>query len=224
MDPTASALPMTSTDLNSAAERPAVRRRGRPRADDTRIAILKAAYELLEIGGISSFTIEGVAARAGSAKTTIYRWWPSRESLAVAAFLTVALPRISFPNTGCASNDIKAQMQKVARVYRGKIGRVVRDLVAAGISNSEAAEAFVNGYVGQRREAVREVLRRGIASGEFVEDLDIESAIDALYGPMFYRLLVGHGPIDKSFIESTADIVLAGFANRPTPARKTVAR
>ncbi len=68
------------------------------------------------------------------------------------------------------------------------------------------------------------MLRRGIANGEFVEDLDIESAIDALYGPMFYRLLVGHGPIDKSFIESTADIVLAGFANRPTPARKTAAR
>ncbi len=206
---------MSAADLNNIESKPEVRRRGRPRADDTRIAILKAAYELLDEGGISSFTIEGVAARAGSAKSTIYRWWPSRQSLAVAAFLTVALPKISFPDSGCAANDIKAQMHKVARVYRGKIGRVVRDLVAAGISESGAAEAFVDGYVWQRREAVREVLKRGIQSGEFDENLDIESAIDVLYGPMFYRLLVGHGAIDKKFIDSTADIVLAGLAKRP---------
>src|SRR5690606_32296182 len=142
---------MPSPGLDS---KPPVRRRGRPRADDTRIAILKAAYELLEQGGISSFTIEGVAARSGSAKTTIYRWWSGRESLAVAAFLAVALPKIAFPDTGCAVDDIKAQMQRVSRVYRGKTGRVVRDLVAAGISNAAAAEAFVDGYVWQRREAV----------------------------------------------------------------------
>src|SRR5690606_30791687 len=141
---------MSAPDLKPGDKAPTERRRGRPRGEEARVAILKAAYQMLEEDGMPSFTSEGVAARAGSAKTTIYRWWPSRESLAVAAFLTVALPRISFPNTGCASNDIKAQMQKVARVYRGKIGRVVRDLVAAGISNSEAAEAFVNGYVGQR--------------------------------------------------------------------------
>lgn len=205
------------TDSNNIVASPASRRRGRPRVDDTRIAILKAAYELLELGGISSFTIEGVAARSGSAKTTIYRWWSSRESLAVAAFLAVALPKISFPDSGCVVADIKAQMHKVARVYRGKTGRVVRDLVAAGISNAAAAEAFVEGYVEQRREAVRVVLRRGIASGEFDENLDIESAIDALYGPMFYRLLVGHGPIDKRFIDSTAGIVLAGFSKRASP-------
>lgn len=206
------------TNLNNMTSGAVARKRGRPRADDSRIAILKAAYELIELGGISSFTIEGVAARSGSAKTTIYRWWSSRESLAVAAFLTVALPKISFPDSGCVVADIKTQMHKVARVYRGKTGRVVRDLIAAGISNAAAAEAFVEGYVEQRREAVRVVLRRGIASGEFDENLDIESAIDALYGPMFYRLLVGHGPIDKRFIDSTAGIVLAGCAKRTSPA------
>ena len=205
---------MPLADLNHVDAKPEVRKRGRPRADDTRIAILKAAYALMVEGGISSFTIEGVAARSGSAKTTIYRWWPSRESLAVAAFMTGALPKISFPNSGCAANDIKAQMHKVARVYRGKTGRVVRDLVAAGISNSAAAKAFIDGYVSQRREAVREVLRRGMESGEFDEGLDIESAIDVLYGPMFYRLLVGHGPIDQKFIDSTAGIVLSGFAKK----------
>lgn len=208
-------------DLKNNSSEPSVRKRGRPRANGARIAILKAAYDLLEEGGISSFTIEGVAARSGSAKSTIYRWWPSRESLAVAAFLAVALPRIAFRNTGCAADDIKTQMQRVARVYRGSTGRVVRDLIAAGISNAAAAEAFVNGYVQQRREAVREVLLRGIASGEFDENLDVESAIDMLYGPMFYRLLVGHGSIDPQFIANTADVVLAGFSKRERSVAKS---
>ena len=211
---------MPLDDLNNADSKPQVRKRGRPRANDTRDAILNAAYELLEQGGISSFTIEGVAARSGSAKSTIYRWWPSRESLAVAAFLAGALPRISFPDTGCAVDDIKTQMQRVARVYRGNTGRVVRDLVSAGIGNAAAAEAFVEGYVRQRRDAVRDVLLRGIRSGEFDESLDVESAIDMLYGPMFYRLLVGHGPIDQKFIASTADVVLAGFASKRSCAKE----
>lgn len=203
---------MSASDSIKSDSKPRVRKRGRPRAEETRIAILKAAYELLEEGGLSSFTIESVAARAGSAKTTIYRWWPSRESLAVAAFLAVALPEISFPDSGCTADDIKTQMQKVARVYRGKTGRVVRDLVAAGNSDPRAAAAFVEGYVLQRRTAVREVLMRGIRNGEFDANLDVESAIDALYGAMFYRLLVGHGPIDEKFMASTAEMVLAGFA------------
>lgn len=210
---------MCTTDQKTAEAPSKVRKRGRPRAKDTSIAILEAAYELLEEGG--TFTIESVAARAGSAKTTIYRWWSSRESLAVAAFLAVALPKISFPDSGCAVADIKAQMQKVARVYRGKTGRVVRDLIAAGINNPEAAKAFVSGYVEHRREAVRDVLKRGICNGEFNEDLDIETAIDALYGGMFYRLLVGHGSIDEAFIDSTADLVLAGFSNRAPKAKET---
>ena len=201
---------MSATDSKRVTAAPVARRRGRPRGEETRLAILKAAYEMLEERGMPSFTIEGVAARAGSAKTTIYRWWPSRESLAVAAFLAAALPRITFPDTGSAAADIKTQMHKVAKAYRGKTGRVVRDLIAAGNSDAAAAAAFVQGYVMERRSAVREVLLRGIESGEFADDLDVESVIDALYGPLFYRLLVGHGPIDEAFIDSIADITLAG--------------
>jgi len=176
------------------------------------MAILKAAYEMLEEHGMSSFTIEGVAARAGSAKTTIYRWWPSRESLAVAAFLEAALPQVAFPRSDSPITDIKTQMHRVAKVYRGKTGRVVRDLIAAGYCDPNAAHAFIEGYVKQRRAAVREVLERGIDSGEFPKDLNVEAAIDTLYGPIFYRLLVCHAPLDDAFIDSIADIALAGCA------------
>ncbi|WP_199189663.1 TetR/AcrR family transcriptional regulator [Trinickia symbiotica] len=179
------------------------------------MAILEAAYAVLEEGGLVGFTIEGVAARAGAAKTTIYRWWPSRESLAVAAFLSVALPRISFSTTGSAANAIRSQMRRLVAVYSGKTGRVVRDLVAAGNSDPTAAAAFVESYVRQRRQAVREVLQRGIDAGEFRAEIDMEAAIDALYGPVFYRLLVGHGPLEKAWTMSVADLVLDGLTPDP---------
>ena len=172
---------------------------------------------MLEEGGFAEFSIEGVAARAGSAKTTIYRWWPSRQSLAVAAFLATALPKISFPATDSAADDIRTQMRRLINVYRGKTGRVVRDLILAGHSDAAASMAFIEGYVRTRRQTVREVLQRGIDAGEFRANLDLEAAIDALYGPVFYRLLVGHGPLDKTWTSHVADIVLAGL--RPDHAR-----
>jgi AcrR family transcriptional regulator len=189
---------------------PPRRPRGRPHGDEARTAILEAAYALLADGGLAGFTIEGVAARSGAAKTTIYRWWPSREALAVGAFLAATGPRIAFPRTGSATNDIRAQMRRLASVYRGKTGRVVRDLIAAGHGDPSAAAAFVEGYVRPRREAVREVLLRGIAAGEFRIGLDLEATIDALYGPVFYRLLVGHGPLSQAWTERVAEIVLDG--------------
>ncbi|KAI3593391.1 Transcriptional regulator, AcrR family (plasmid) [Cupriavidus sp. U2] len=197
-------------DTNRTESTVSVRKPCRPRGDAARVAILEAAYAQMEEFGLAGFTIEGVAARAGAAKTTIYRWWPSRESLAVAAFLAAALPKINFTSTGSASDAIQTQIRKLVAVYEGKTGRVVRDLIAAGNSDPAAATAFVEGYVRPRRIAAREVLQRGIDSGEFKPDLDMEAAIDALYGPVFYRLLVGHGPLDVTWITNVASLVLAG--------------
>lgn len=201
-------MPMIESKTSDSAV--SARKPGRPRGDQARVAILEAAYAQLEESGLAGFTIEGVAARAGAAKTTIYRWWPSRESLAVAAFLAAALPRIAFSRTGSASEAIQTQICRLVTVYQGKTGRVVRDLITAGNSDPNAATAFVEGYVRPRRVAVREILQRGIDAGEFRADLDIEAAIDALYGPVFYRLLVGHGPLDTTWVTNVAALVLAG--------------
>jgi AcrR family transcriptional regulator len=189
---------------------PPRRPRGRPRGDEARIAILEAAYALLEERGLGGFTIEGVAARSGAAKTTIYRWWPSREALAVAAFLAATGPRLAFPKTGSAANDMRVQMRRLASVYRGKTGRLVRNLIAAGQGDPAAAAAFVEGYIKPRREVVRKVLLRGIEAGEFHAGLDLEAVIDALYGPVFFRLFISHGPLDQAWMERVAEIVLEG--------------
>ena len=72
---------------------------GRPRCTVTRKAVLRAAYDLLAEGGLGRFTIESVAARSGVARTTIYRWWPSKGALAMEGFLEATAQDVNVPPT-----------------------------------------------------------------------------------------------------------------------------
>jgi AcrR family transcriptional regulator len=183
---------------------------GRPRSDVTRRAILNAAFELLADRGVSGFTIEGVAARSGVARTTIYRWWSSKGALAMEGFLETTAPQIAFPHTASAIADIKAQLRLVAKALRGRMGRIVCGIIAEGQSDPDTIEAFVEGYIRPRREEARTILRRGIDAGELRPDLDIDVALDALYPPLYLRLLLRHGPLDDAWVDRLSDLVLSG--------------
>ena len=189
---------------------------GRPRSDATRCAILKAAYELLEEGGMAAFTIEGVAERSGSAKTTIYRWWPSRGVLAAEAVLGRLQSNDPEPAaTGSAIEDLKRVMQSTADLLSGPTGCVVAGLIAESQSCPGTADAIMSPVIMRRREKGRELFARGIASGELKPDTDIETALDALFGPFFSRLMFGRVPYEKDFVERLASTVLEGIALRP---------
>src|ERR1700761_3148849 len=97
---------------------------GRPRSDTSRQAILRAAYELLAESGIASFTIEGVASRSGSAKTTIYRWWPSRGMLATDALMCKMSREVPIPHTESAVADLISMMRSLAQLLASETGRV----------------------------------------------------------------------------------------------------
>jgi AcrR family transcriptional regulator len=191
----------------SQAEVITTRPRGRPRGDEVRVAILRAANALLEEKGYAGFTIEGVAARCGAARTSIYRWWPSRGALAMAGFLAETAPKISYPQTDSAIADIREQMKRVARVYGGKVGRTIAAIVAEGQGDPETLRAFIHGYVKPRRADAKRVLQRGVDSGELRPDLDLEVVLDALYGPITYRMLVPHSPLTPAWAAALADHV-----------------
>src|SRR5215813_10239635 len=103
---------------------------GRPRDDAARRAILQATADLLEEVGFDKVSIEGIAGRAGVAKTTIYRWWHNKGVLALEAFLTAVSPKIAFLETAAPLDDLRAQVHKVGKLYRGKTGRVLCELIA----------------------------------------------------------------------------------------------
>lgn len=163
---------------------------GRPRSEDARRAILDATIALLNSESLNSISAEGIAQRAGVGKATLYRWWPSKSAVIMEAFLEMMAPRIAFPTTASAFADLRTQLCRVVDAYQGDAGRLFRALVAESQSNLELASALWEKYFSIRRDHARQVLLRGIRNGELHHDLDVETAIDLLYGPILYWMLI----------------------------------
>jgi AcrR family transcriptional regulator len=195
----------------AADKHPGPRPSGRPRSERARRAILKAANELLESEGFVAVTMEAIAERAGVSKATVYRWWPNRAAVVMDGFLSTVSSEVPFPHTGHAREDMRIHMRRLTEAFDGKIGRTVAALIAEGQANPELAEALRSRWLSVRRAEAREILKLGIDRGELREDLDLEVAVDVLYGPIYYRMLVGHAPLDDDFADALANHVFAGL-------------
>ncbi len=184
---------------------------GRPRSERARRAILLAANELLEGEGFAAVTVEAIAERARVSKATVYRWWPNKAAVVMDGFLSTVSSEVPFPHTGRAREDIRVHMQRLTEAFGGKMGRTVAALIAEGQADAELAEALRSRWLTVRRAEAREILELGIERGELREGLDPEVAVDVLYGPIYYRLLVDHAPLDEAFADALADHVFAGL-------------
>ncbi len=162
-----------------------------------------------ESAGLARFTIEGVAARSGVARTTIYRWWPSKGALAMEGFLDTTAPDLAVPSSASVVADMQALLRLVGRLLRGKAGLIIRGIIAEGQSDPETIHAFMAGFVTPRRAEVRSILARGVASGELRADLDFEMVLASLFGPLHLRLLLNEH-VDDAWIDRLSNFVLAG--------------
>jgi AcrR family transcriptional regulator len=189
--------------------------RGRRRSERSHKAIIRATQELLVERGYRELTIEGVAARAGVGKQTIYRWWPSRAALVLEAYL--AGSESIAPPADCESTreDVRSLLVWLANVLAQPIGgRVVAGLIADLQHDPDLAEGFRRDVVPARRRAMLAALEHGRERGEIRADADLGVAVDALHGAVFYRLLLSGAPLDEEFAERVADQVLDGLADR----------
>jgi len=204
------------------------RPRGRPRSQEARAAIVRAARELLDEVGLTGLTIEAVAARSGISKPTIYRSWANAQALAMTAFLETTTAEVAFRRSGTAIGDLRAHLRKVAETFATRTGRNVAAMMAAAQGETELAKAFRNHFILESREEGRRLLMRGMAGGELRADVDVDVALDLLYAPLYFRLLVGHGALDSGFIDSHFQHALSGLATPGTApasrARKTKRR
>ena len=199
---------MGETDLRAES-----RERGRPRSDSSHRAIVAAAQELLVEQGYRELTIQGVAARAGVGKQTIYRWWPSRAALVLEAYLAGSDAIHPPPSSDSVEEDVRALLNWLVAVLAQPIGgHVVAGLVADMQHDPDLAERFHGDVVPTRRRAMAEALERGRRRGEIRDDADVELAVDALHGAVFYRLLLSGAPLDATFTSDLAREVLLGLA------------
>ena len=188
-------------------------RSGRPRSEVARVAILDAAFTVVRERGYEAASIEEVAARAGVAKTTVYRHWTTKEALVVEA-LARFLRALPVPDTGRTRDDLHALMTSAVRMYAEPSTAPLLAALVSAMSRSPAiAEAVRNGFVGARRAALRMVLQRAVRRGELRRGADVTLALDLLGGVPLYRALVIGGRVTPVAMRRLVDVVLRGLAS-----------
>jgi AcrR family transcriptional regulator len=180
---------------------------GRRRSDRSHKAILSAALDLLHEGGYRSVTIEGIAARAGVGKQTIYRWWPSKAAVVLEALLEDSSVSITEPNTGSLRADLKIYLTAAYTSMQGRLGPMLRGLAAEALLDPEFKAEFLRAYEQPWRDIVASILRKAAARGELPADFDEEIVVDMLFGFKWLRLLFGHAPLDAQAAARVAALV-----------------
>jgi AcrR family transcriptional regulator len=195
--------------------------RGRPRSEKAHKAILEAAAALLLARGLSAVSMDAVAERAGVSKATIYRWWPSKEALALDALYTDwAAVQPELRDSGSLRGDLIALLRPWARLAAEQpYARVVAALLSEVQNNPDFAAEYRRRVVEPRRVLAKDVFLRAIARGEIDSGLDIEVALDVIYGPLYHRLLQGHAKLTDRFVQEVVDYTLNGIQHRNPQSR-----
>jgi AcrR family transcriptional regulator len=191
-----------------------VKPRGRPRSPQVRDAILSAARALLQESGVAGLTMEAVAERAGVGKPTVYRWWPNRHAVAMAALMDAATARPARTRTRSPLRALREQLLAVSDTLASRQGRSVTAMIASADPDTEIAKAFRHHFVLERRNEGRALLLRAIEAGEVRPQIDVDTALDQLYGALFFRVLMGYAPADAAFVRALLDQAVSGLALR----------
>jgi AcrR family transcriptional regulator len=187
-------------------------RRGRPRSEKTRAAIVCAARDLLAEGGMSAATTEAIAARAGCSKATIYKWWPSRAAVLLEGLFDLTRATIEVPEGLSLEAALRGQLTAAMEIFReGATGPLVRTLVGEAVGDPAVAEALREQWIGPRRVVSVRILRDAVARGELRPDTDLEAASDQLFAPLYHRLNFGHAPLDDDLPAILVDQLLRGL-------------
>ena len=190
----------------------AARRPGRPRSEEADRAIIDAALDLFAESGAGGLCIEAVAARAGVGKSTIYRRWPGKEDLLVDALATLKSP-LPAPSGRSVRDDLVALLRVMREDFADpRRVRATALLHGEGIKYPRLLQRFTESVVEPRREVFRNVLRRGIETGELRADIDIETALFMMTGAIQARARCGADLMPPGYADQIVDQLLAGLS------------
>jgi AcrR family transcriptional regulator len=164
---------------------------GRPRNDAARTAILAAAFDVLAQRGFEGMAIEVVARKAGTGKSTIYRWWSSRADLAVDAFFHATQASIALPDTGLAREDFRLQIIALATLLSGNTGVVFAAMLGGARTAPDLAKALGERWLEPRRAWGFAKIMQAIRTGQCHDGINAGAALGILYGPLYAPLLFG---------------------------------
>ena len=184
------------------------------RSEAARLAVLEASDDLLVERGFAGVTIEGIAARAGVAKQTIYRWWDSKSDILFDALIVDAAEFFTAPGHGDLGADLRDHLAQLAEFLTATdAGAVFRALAGQAQHDPAVAARFEAEFVGQQRDRDREPFRLAAQRGELPAGTDpgadVDTVIDRLVGPVYYRVLITREDVTRPFTDALVDRCLA---------------
>lgn len=159
---------------------------------------------VLEVG-FPQVTVEGIAARAGVGKATIYRWWPSKARLVIEAFLESSGDVLKFEDRGSLKEDLRHNLYGLIELFSSPHGRIIANVIGAAQGDPELATSFLEGWLMVRRRQTLEMFERARERGEINGQFEHNTVIDAIYGAVYYRLLIGHLPLEPKMADELVD-------------------
>lgn len=187
------------------------RKAGRPRCMEVHRRILSATLEELQAAGWDGLTVEGIAARAGVGKATIYRRWSGRAELLLDALLESAGEELELRDTGDLRHDLRVQMRALVSFFTGPQQATVRAILAAQQSDPVIAASFREKWLLKRKVLASAAIRQAVSRGQLDPETDADLLLDLLYGPLYFRLVLGHDELNGEMVDRLVDQVLPMF-------------
>src|SRR6185436_4305979 len=193
------------------------RRKGRPPSEmaASHAAIIDTVYALLQKKSVRDLTMEEVAKRAKVGKPTLYKWWPTKATLVLAMLCERMASNLEKPTGLSAEGSLRFRVRRLIDAFNGPFGKIVAGLIAEGQSEPAVLQEFFDRWVSPRRNATIADLQRGRNAGELRLETEAELLNDAIFGAIYYRLLLRSGPLTKRFGEELVDQALRGQRARP---------
>jgi AcrR family transcriptional regulator len=195
-------------------------RKGRPPSEmaASHDVIMDVVYALLQEKPVRDLTMESVAKQAKVGKPTLYKWWPTKATLVLAMLCERMAPKLEKPTALSAEESLRFRVRSLIDAFNGPFGKIVAGLIAEGQSEPSVLKEFFDRWVSPRRNATIADLQRGKDAGELGSDTGPDLLNDAIFGAIYYRMLLRSGPLTRRFGEELVEQVIRG--HRSGSARK----
>src|ERR1700730_2128518 len=182
-------------------------RKGRPPSEmaASHDAIMDAVYALLQKKSVRDLTMQEVAKRAKVGKPTLYKWWPTKATLVLAMLCERMAPNLEKPTVLTAAESLRFRVRRLIDAFNGPFGKIVAGLIAEGQSEPAVLRELFDRWVSPRRNATIADLQRSKNAGEVGSDTGPDLLNDAIFGAIYYRMLLRSGPLTRRFGEELVE-------------------
>ncbi|WP_327660950.1 MULTISPECIES: TetR/AcrR family transcriptional regulator [unclassified Streptomyces] len=179
---------------------------GRPRQEHVTKAVLEAVVELVAEQGMGALTMDAVATRAGVSKPAMYRRWPTKQDLIIAAAES-RVGTLTVPDMGDFRAELRAVLMERVRAYRQPgVDRLLAGVISAAAEAGSGREAF-RAYVTRVTSETRHLLERGIARGDVRADAPITDVTTLIASSLVFRLVAEQRTPEKELVDSVVDLI-----------------